>query len=453
MQYNRLTARLVRLVDSLAGRTRKLLKGAGTALAIRAGGMLAAYASRILLARLLGAATYGLVAYSLSWASLCGILFTAGVPVAALRAVNQYNHPSAGAPIRTITVRSYVTVITISLAAAATLYIVQSQSLGVVSKPLLSIATAAGILFAIPEALTRLQTQLWRSLRHIGLAYIFPRIVKPTLLVAAAALYTTAYVDRTDTSLFLLLGIALTLVALVQGGPLITHLRRLPTEIGLPEPPNWRQLLSTAIPLLIASGSAIAMTRVDMIILGNMVDSDTVGIYNAASLTAGAIEVYLFAVSAIATPTIASMYTDKSISREQLATYLSDTSRWIFWPALMTFIIFILTGEGLLTLFGARFVEGYPLLLILGVGQLVQAATGLTGATLNMTGQERITALVYSTAAILNAVLNYLMISRWGAIGAAVATSLSLALANIALERLCRRRVRLSPAVYKSPGD
>ena len=84
-------------------------------------------------------------------------------------------------------------------------------------------------------------------------------------------------------------------------------------------------------------------------------------------------------------------------------------------------------------LFGQEFVSGSPALIILSGAQLVNAAAGSVGLTLMMTGHERSTAYGLFVSAVVNVVLNAVLIPQFGVVGAAVATATSTILWNVLL--------------------
>ena len=95
----------------------------------------------------------------------------------------------------------------------------------------------------------------------------------------------------------------------------------------------------------------------------------------------------------------------------------------------------------LATLFGHEFGRAYWPLLLLAVGQLVNAWFGPTGMLLNMTGHEREVTRAVTVAAGMNVVLNLLLIPPFGVVGAAIATSASLVFWNIWLWLVARWRL------------
>ena len=83
----------------------------------------------------------------------------------------------------------------------------------------------------------------------------------------------------------------------------------------------------------------------------------------------------------------------------------------------------IVFNDSFLLLFGKDFVQGGMALIILSLGQLINAATGPVGALLTMTGQERGAAVVLGAGATLNVLLSVILVPILGLLGAAIAAA------------------------------
>jgi O-antigen/teichoic acid export membrane protein len=98
-------------------------------------------------------------------------------------------------------------------------------------------------------------------------------------------------------------------------------------------------------------------------------------------------------------------------------------------------------GPLLLSLFGAQFVDGYRLMLILAVGLMARASLGPVERLLNMLGEQRACAMVYATAFVINFVIGVVLIPRIGVDGAAIATATALIVESVMLFFVTRRRL------------
>jgi len=98
-------------------------------------------------------------------------------------------------------------------------------------------------------------------------------------------------------------------------------------------------------------------------------------------------------------------------------------------------VLLLFGGQALQVVFGQPYRSAYPALAILCGGQLFHAATGAPGLFLNMTGHEGDTAIAVAVTAVLNVLLNLLLIPQFGIAGAATATAVSLSGLKILLYR------------------
>lgn len=107
----------------------------------------------------------------------------------------------------------------------------------------------------------------------------------------------------------------------------------------------------------------------------------------------------------------------------------------------------------LLSLFGSEFTVGYSALVILTVGQLVNALAGSVGFIMTMTGHQREAAWVTFGSTVLNISLNAILIPRFGIEGAATATAFTTALMNIVMFGYVQKRLQLNPTVFTIVGN
>ncbi|MCB0331204.1 MAG: polysaccharide biosynthesis C-terminal domain-containing protein, partial [Bdellovibrionales bacterium] len=80
-----------------------------------------------------------------------------------------------------------------------------------------------------------------------------------------------------------------------------------------------------------------------------------------------------------------------------------------------------------------------PVLGILLLAQLFKVISAPTGYVMTMTGNERITSWVIGGAAVLNVILNVLLVPKYGLMGAGIATCISALCWNALLVLKVRR--------------
>lgn len=182
--------------------------------------------------------------------------------------------------------------------------------------------------------------------------------------------------------------------------------------------------LKTSIPLLLVSGIFLLLNRLDVIMLSLLSNPESTGMYSAATRIATIASFGLTVIQVITGPLIARYYTENNMVALQNS--VLQAARFASYFAIPVFIILLLAGEFLLSIFGVNFVSAYWALIILAIAQVLNAFTGPSGHMLSMTNGQNLLALILLIGLILNLVLNYFFIPIWDINGAAIATSISM---------------------------
>ncbi|MEW5948873.1 MAG: flippase [Thermodesulfobacteriota bacterium] len=167
----------------------------------------------------------------------------------------------------------------------------------------------------------------------------------------------------------------------------------------------------------------------DMIILGIFRSSQEIGIYFASKRTALVLSLLLISLNAIFAPVIAHLYSGNKIT--QLNRAYKASTQWMLMFSLPLFLIMVFFAEELLSLFGPAFGDGRMCLIVLAVGQLVNASFGSNGYLLMMTGHHRWMVFNAIIFVILTIPLTLILVPRYGMLGAAYANGTGIAFANL----------------------
>jgi O-antigen/teichoic acid export membrane protein len=179
----------------------------------------------------------------------------------------------------------------------------------------------------------------------------------------------------------------------------------------------------------------------DTLMLGYFKTAEVVGLYNAANPLAQLISVPLAALALIYIPIATGLYS-KNLMAELRRNYTILT-KWIVFLTLPIFLVLCLFPEAVLNLlFGSTYIAAAPALRILSFGFIISTLLGPNGNTLMALGESRFLMWSALAAAIVNVLLNIVLIPPMGIVGAAVASLVSLGVANIIysvkLYSLCR---------------
>jgi O-antigen/teichoic acid export membrane protein len=207
-------------------------------------------------------------------------------------------------------------------------------------------------------------------------------------------------------------------------------------------PEAW---IVAGLPLLAISVLHVLLDRLGIVMLGYLGSTTDAGIYSVAGRFAEIISFGLAAVNSRLGPTIAAAY-DRG-RRDDMQRAASTALRLSLLIACGTCLVLVPFGKGILRLYGTAFVAGYAPLLVLLAGQAINAACGSVGTIMVMTSHRAQLAMVLLASLAANAILNTLLIPRFGMLGAASATAASMAAWNLALLAIVHRRLRIRPGI------
>jgi O-antigen/teichoic acid export membrane protein len=120
--------------------------------------------------------------------------------------------------------------------------------------------------------------------------------------------------------------------------------------------------------------------------------------------------------------------------------------------ATVTALILIVLHRPLLGLFGADFLRGSTVMIVLVVGRLFNSVTGPSGSLLAMTEHQDVNAIILAVCVFANAAGALVGTAAWGMEGAAFATSLSLTLMTVWTWVEVRRRLHIDSSVLAGFG-
>lgn len=185
-----------------------------------------------------------------------------------------------------------------------------------------------------------------------------------------------------------------------------------------------KDLLRYSTPLVFHSFLMYLFIWTDILMLGYFSTSIEIGIYRAASLVPMLISLMPMACDSIYAPVIADLFNKGKI--ERFAKALKTATRWGFLITLPALIIIVFSSDIIMAIFGSEFIKkGSPILITLAIAEFVGYAAGGVGTTLVMTGRQKLELLNSIVMVIINIMLNYFFIPKFGGLGAAIATGIS----------------------------
>jgi len=188
-----------------------------------------------------------------------------------------------------------------------------------------------------------------------------------------------------------------------------------------------KELLLFSLPVLGSSVISVTIVWAATLILGYLGTPELVGLYNAAYPLSEFISIPLTALALIYTPVAAGLYSQNLMA--ELRHNYTILTKWIVSLTLPIFLVLCLFPEAVLNLFfGPAYVAAAPALRILSLGFIINNLFGPSTNTLLATGKSRFVMWAILAVAIVNVVVNIVLIPSLGVVGAAIASVISLTL-------------------------
>ncbi len=411
-------------------------------LAVSMIGVLLAYFSHVVLARLLNVEAYGTYTIVLAVTGVVTLASQLGFDQFLIRMVPVYRHSADMQGLKGLLLAGVVSVLAcimlLSFLAAVPAFLL---SMGVGALPLTILVL--GLFLVLAQAWGNLLSSVLIGAGRQLLAKSMADAVRPVLFVSAVVILWLVS-GNLNVEGVLLANIGAVLVLGGIAGAATWRTLQLSTNSGLRiSIGGYRKWLSASVALLLFFLPQSLIINVDVMLLGVYAGADSSGLYWAAARTATLVAFPLYAINTLVAPMISEVF----VSKKPLTPLLYKATLYTAPVCLAAFVALLLFGAEIMQIFGPDFVVSVPALYILAGGYALMSLLGPVDFALAMTEHEGKCAIVMFLGAGLNILLNILLIPRFGLEGAAAATAVSLVLARAVLAVLAYRYldVRLYP--------
>jgi O-antigen/teichoic acid export membrane protein len=395
----------------------------------------------VVLARVLGAAGYGVFILTISVAVPLMRLAQSGLGTIVVREVaGSMAHGDTGTARSAMAGALTITIVGSGLVGAAVVspfgrslldQMFPEARLSSVAVPLALIIGGSAIVGILAKALRGLYAYTLSALFDNNLSMRI--LVVPAVLIAVGLVgyQLTASRALTLTALGYLVSAALALVALKRATRAFERRRLSWTTV--------RVLLSSSWPLLLSALIMVISQRADVWALGAASEPSEVGTYGAASRLALAIGVPLTVMNGVMSPIISHMWRTKELQALERRLRVATTAATL--PAFAAVALFLFAGPAILGLaFGDSYRSAAVPLTILTLGVAVSVMTGSCGLVLGLTGHERWSMFATLTAGALTIALVFPAAFAFGPVGVATVVATGTALGNVMQVVLARKK-------------
>jgi O-antigen/teichoic acid export membrane protein len=192
---------------------------------------------------------------------------------------------------------------------------------------------------------------------------------------------------------------------------------------------TYKQIIKRSGPMAISAITYLLMQSVDVILLSKYSSFERVAFYSVAIKLTTVLSLVLASVNTVYAPSFAEWYSMNDF--KSLREGLKRSTRLIFLFTFPVIIIILIFSKMILGFFGPNYVEARWALIVLLIGQAVNAFCGSVGVYMNMTGKQVIFQRILIIAFTINIVLNLILIPKYDLLGAAIATTISTVFWNL----------------------
>lgn len=295
----------------------------------------------------------------------------------------------------------------------------------------------------LPFALFILNIQVLRGLNQLVVSELFRGVFRHGLLLLLILL-AISY-DKLD-DIIVIFSISIYILGVVSTYQVWRSFPKIGNDLINYESISRKQILKTSIPMSISFFSLLIMQSFDIIILERFYDFKVVAHYGIAIKISLIIGIVLASINTLIAPNISSLFYENK--KEELNTLVRKATSLNFVITLPIIFFVSFFSEFFLEIFGEEYVVAKSALIIILAGQIFNAICGPVGTYLNMTGRQVVYQKVLLIALLLNLVLNLILIPKFGIIGSAASTSISLMFWNITGMLIIYRKDKINSSIF-----
>jgi O-antigen/teichoic acid export membrane protein len=430
------------MTESHAASAVRVVRAAMTGFPIYVGAAALAYASQLVVARVVGAHTYGIYAYVIAWAGVLAYAAALGFDVALMRFVPAYGArgewPLAAGVIKYAHRR--VAAVGVALALGGAAIVTGFADL----EPEVRNTFLIGFFLVPVWALIWLRCAVVRAFGGVVCALAPDRLLREALLIGIVLLAVRVFAWKIDAPFLAAATLASSAVALAVAciAARILQPSALAGVRAVYAAADWRGVVA---PLLAVGAASALINRTGVLVLGWMGYTNDAGVYALAFNIAFVAALPTTAVNTLFAPAISDLFERKQ--QAMLQDLVGKAGLWSLGGAACVALPLAVFAEPVFAWFGQEFVGGAAPLRILLIGQIFAAGRISQLHVMTMTGHERAAAALVVTCALFNAVASVFLVGLFGPVGAALATMLTLVVWNAAMATFIWQRLGLRPGL------
>lgn len=380
----------------------------------------------VLLARLLDPTSYGLLFLALAVFGFAVNFTSFGIAKSAARYISEFKGSTPGQIPHILRLSLLLNLVPIGIASLVFLFGHELLA-ALIGEPELSPYLLLGSVFIVFKTLTAFTRVILQGFEDIVPASILLALQRVGELFFAVGFVVLGY-----EVLGALVGYAVSYVLVTGVGLGYIYVRNYqPLNRTAIEPGLRRRLFEYSLPIAVTQTAYTLDHHIDKILVGFFIGPVAVAYYTIGKQVVQFLEVPMSALGFTLSPTYGAQ---KAEGNHETAARIYETALsyglLLYVPAATGVIL--LASPGIEFVFGDEYLGAVPVLQILSALAVLKAVTKLTGEGLDYLGRARARGIIKGVTAVLNVVLNVLLIPRYGVVGAAVVTVVTFGLYTVA---------------------
>ena len=397
--------------------------------------------SNIVLARNLSVADFGTFGFAITLATVLAIPIAGGLPMLLTREVADYTQNKNWGAYRGLVLASYGWVACVCVLIALGLTGWWLLKGVVITGPLLVTVLLVPFL-----GLNGVRSGILKGLGRPVMAEAPPQLLQPAMMILGYL--ALALLGQSSAVSVLLCYLGVVIVVFCLASLLLWRLQ--PPQVhdvasDLTDLPRWRRAI---LPFVMMSAANVLSTQVAVLLLGFSGQGEAVAHMRVAERGAQLVAFPLYIINTIIGPYF--VHALKSNEDTALRRVARQSARLTLAAALPVALLLLLFGDVLIGwTFGVPYnVLSYLPMAILIVAQIASVALGNGGVLLAMGGHERQTLYSLLLSLTVIVVLCTVLITPYGAVGAAIATGAGLVTAKLYVYFAVRRKYEISSGIF-----
>jgi O-antigen/teichoic acid export membrane protein len=182
---------------------------------------------------------------------------------------------------------------------------------------------------------------------------------------------------------------------------------------------NLKEMVGYAVPVWLSGLMVKFQGNIQTLFIGTLNTITGVGVFSVASQITTVSGEFSSSINTTSKPIIAELHDRGDI--KQMERIYQLTNKWVIMVQIPIFLFMVIFPKPILSIFGDGFADGATALIILAVADFVNVSTGMGGIIIDMAGYTKLKLFNSFVRLALYIVLDYLLIPRWGLVGASVA--------------------------------